>query len=476
MAKCSEANLNMVVVDVKDINGRVLYNSSIAPHDDEKDGIRRDAGYDLLQVATEEARRVNIAPYASINVFSEGRQGHGGPATERPELQSTIYTPEPWVTIEDDGYPASSVNKRALPGRLAVFENAAEAGAQQPGETFVFLDRGAGRIVPAGEEVALSSCVLLVASGEAGNWLGQLRPGQQAELIAKPRFIPAGLAAEEHNAIFVNPSNPVARDYELSVIKEIVQNYDIDGLVLDRMRYPGLNSDFSDLSRQQFETWLGRKVNHWPEEIIAFGPLPSDKPVWGPLFPQWIEWRASVITSFLSEAHTVIKEAGKETSVYVGSWYWDYYPLGVNWASDKFHIQTAWPSEQYASTGYAALNDWMTTGCYYPTPTREEASVAGKPPGGTVEAAAETSVKAIGAASFTYGGLYLLDYKGDPDRFCRAVDVCRQVTQGVMLFDLVYLEDYGWWDVVKKAFPQPARIPHKIDSLRSQMHELYESQ
>lgn len=475
MQKCRDANLNMAVLDVKDITGRVLYNSAIAPHEIEMDGVRREPDYDMLRVAVDEARQAGIAPYASINVFSEGRQGHGGPAVDHPAWQSVIYTPEPWLETENDRYPAATVGKRALPGRLAVFERAADAGERRPGETYAVLDRQADRVVCVNPESLPDSGVLFVAEGEAGTWLSKLKPGGYAHLAARPRFVPSGLAAEEHNAIFVNPADPQARAYELSIIKELVQNYDIDGLVLDRMRYPGINSDFSDLSRKEFEAWLGKSVENWPVDIIEFGPLPSDKPAWGPLFPKWIQWRAGVITSFLKQARSVIEASGKETSVYVGSWYWDYYPLGVNWASDKFQPETEWADRTYASTGYAALNDWMTTGCYYPVPTREEAKEAGKSPGGTVEAAAETSVKVIGAASFTYGGLYLLDYKGDPERFCRAVDVCQRITQGVMLFDLVYVEEYGWWDLLKAAFPEPAPIPHKIPELRRQTRELYQS-
>ncbi len=49
---------------------------------------------------------------------------------------------------------------------------------------------------------------------------------------------------------FVNPANPVSQQYMLRVLDELVRRYRPDGLVIDRGRYDGIYSDFSDLSRQ----------------------------------------------------------------------------------------------------------------------------------------------------------------------------------------------------------------------------------
>ena len=55
---------------------------------------------------------------------------------------------------------------------------------------------------------------------------------------------------------FLNPANEDAQEYVLDIIGELAA-YDIDGIVLDRCRYDdyGLMSDFSDISRRQFESY-----------------------------------------------------------------------------------------------------------------------------------------------------------------------------------------------------------------------------
>ena len=45
---------------------------------------------------------------------------------------------------------------------------------------------------------------------------------------------------------YLDPGNPKTNDYLVSLIKEIVKNYDIDGIHLDYVRYPDQSSDFPD--------------------------------------------------------------------------------------------------------------------------------------------------------------------------------------------------------------------------------------
>mgnify|MGYP001015828983 CR=1 FL=1 len=49
-----------------------------------------------------------------------------------------------------------------------------------------------------------------------------------------------------------------------------------------------------------------------------------------------------------------------------------------------------------------------------------------------MEAAAEGSALVIDDATFTYAGLYVLDYRDDPERFAQAVQACRQATQSLV--------------------------------------------
>jgi len=48
--------------------------------------------------------------------------------------------------------------------------------------------------------------------------------------------------------------------------------------------------------------------------------------------------------------------------------------------------------------------------------------------------------------------LYVEQYQweDDPEQFRRAVEMVRKETEGVMIFDLVHLEQYGYWDYLER--------------------------
>lgn len=249
--------------------------------------------------------------------------------------------------------------------------------------------------------------------------------------------------------IFVNPTGP-AREYELEIIREIVSRYEIDGIIFDRMRYPNLYSDFSQTSREVFEAWLGQGRIAWPDDIFRI----EDSPKPGKHYKKWLEWRARQIKQFAEEAVGLIRSIKPELTIgnYVGSWYESYFDVGVNWGSETFHAGCDWMTPEYNQTGFAELFDYMCTGCYYPVPTIAEARAAGCSEGATVEAAARLSCRAVSGACPIYSSLYLKDYAEKPEGFRKAIQAALDNSQGVMLFDLVYLEDYDWWPLIEEEF------------------------
>lgn len=262
-------------------------------------------------------------------------------------------------------------------------------------------------------------------------------------------------AAENHNdpTVFVNPIHPEVESYELNIIQEIVRNYEIDGVVLDRCRYPNIYGDFSNLSRSKFEAFINQEVKNWPEDIMTM-TIEEKKPVFGSLFPQWTEFRAKNIKNFVQKAKSVVKTKNPNFifTVYVGSWYPLYYNEGVNWGSKTYQPSLDWTSEAYHTSGYAEEFDFIMTGCYYPEVTIEEAQNNGRPASWySVEGAIEMSKEAINGQIPVIASLYLKDYTNNLDQFKKAVQLCKERTNGVMLFDTVYLEEYQWWNELEKS-------------------------
>jgi hypothetical protein len=276
-------------------------------------------------------------------------------------------------------------------------------------------------------------------------------------------------APSERVGGFVNPASPEARAYALRIVEELADNYALDGIVFDRTRFASLRTDFSSLSRQAFETWLGRPLERFPQDLYEHDPAPGRPILPGPYYREWLEWRAKLIHDWVAEASEAArrKRPGIAIAAYVGSWYRDYYGVGVNWAADDYFAGYEWMTPTYPATGYAGRLSWLTTGCYYGTPTRDDARQLELPGEETVEAAAETSVRVVNDATFVYAGLQVLDYKDRPEEFRRALRAALQRSQGVMLFDLVYIEEYDWWNLLNEAFPAPKRAPHDVPGLQA---------
>ncbi|MCK9311295.1 MAG: family 10 glycosylhydrolase, partial [Bacteroidales bacterium] len=55
---------------------------------------------------------------------------------------------------------------------------------------------------------------------------------------------------------FFNPANDDVQTYICNILKDLAK-YDIDGIILDRGRFGGIQSDFSETTRQKFQNYLG---------------------------------------------------------------------------------------------------------------------------------------------------------------------------------------------------------------------------
>jgi uncharacterized lipoprotein YddW (UPF0748 family) len=477
LERCRAARINTVVVEVKPISGQVMYRSRIAPRLTEWRG-KPFPDFDLLQAMVEEGHRRGLKIHAALDVFSEGHKlVHAGPGYQHPAWQATVYD------VRRELITASGA-RRVLPpvanrgpasDEVVVYDpsygqnrtvTAQDAVAVISGDKVAaVLDGGA---VSAEGVPVPGDGHLLVGRDEGARWiLKNLNVGDTIKYQATPALVPISDAVSEPVSLFVNPANPQVRGYELEIVQEIVSNYEVDGITFDRMRYSSLATDFSPISRRQFEQWLGKKMDRWPEDIYQIDPMPGRPIVRGPYFKDWLAWRAHVIKDWLLEATRLVhmRRPAARIGVYVGSSYPTYFNVGVNWGSDSLRPEYDWTTSNYHETGYAGLLDYITTGCYYPTVTRDEAKVQGADQDATVQAAAEMSCRAVSDDSFVYAGIYLLDYKGHPEQFRKALRMALETSQGVMLFDLSYLEEFNWWSILTEAFPDARRAPHDVPDL-----------
>lgn len=262
-----------------------------------------------------------------------------------------------------------------------------------------------------------------------------------------------GLLTPSIWAGFTNPVNPEVQKYELSVLREVLEYYHPDKIIFDRIRFNGLNSDFTDLTKKEFEEFIGTSLNRWPEDIFELKRSGEKAEVIkGHYYEDWLFFRSKVIHDFLQEAVSVIKEFDSEIIIgdYVGSWYPTYYTYGANWGSLKYIPPFPWARKDYNKTAYAEMLDWIAVGCYFPDLTKSEAKQVGKPFWESIEGGMEVANEAIDGVIPMYGAIYAENFAGQPERFKTAMQIILEKGQGMKIFDLSHVITYDWWDEINE--------------------------
>lgn len=263
-------------------------------------------------------------------------------------------------------------------------------------------------------------------------------------------------------AKFLNPVNTEAQDYVISLLEDLAAYGEkgLAGIILDRGRFRGVQSDFSDYTRSAFESYLDARVENWPGDVLPAGyaqeSVPSPVPI---RFKQWNEFRAKTIHDFMQRARSAVKavNAGLDFGAYVGGWYSSYWPNGVNWASPRFDAGArypSWASSKYKDFGFADLMDVLIIGAYAAPNSVYGASEWSME--GFCRLAAE---KTRGDAGILVGGpdvgnwdpgdAYNLNY--ECTAITNSVKACANACEGYFLFDIIHLkQDPAKWEAVKK--------------------------
>lgn len=269
--------------------------------------------------------------------------------------------------------------------------------------------------------------------------------------------------------MFLNPHHPDVQAFIVGLVGDLATNYpQLDGIILDRGRYLDHRSDFSDLTRQKFEEFIGEEVTNWPDDVMPFKAkaVPTDN--FPKYYKQWWQFRAQTIHDIVerasAEAHA--KNPGIQFGCYVGAWYGSYYQNGVNWASPNFDpMQTpsyqVWANNDYKNTGYADHIDILILGCYT-APDKIYGSTDWTAEG----FAANGMMRTMGSCPLVIGGPdfgnwptennhYVMDGSGYDAEFYHkqatdVVDACINACDGFFLFDIIHLVNSPeYWKDVK---------------------------
>lgn len=290
-------------------------------------------------------------------------------------------------------------------------------------------------------------------------------------------MVPITEVKEKYGAM-INPIIPEYQDYIIDVMKDMVNHYpEVDGLILDRGRYDGISADFSDLSREKFEEFIGHKVENFPADILTITRVNGkDSIAHGPLFNDWIYWRSKNIHDFFARSREELKAQYPDLifSTYSGAWYPSYYEVGVNFASDQYDPSESfdWARPDYKETGYAELIDLYITGNYYtditiedyennPDPIWNETDFQGHSGDWyCVEGSCNHLRDILGPNKFL-GGLLVDQLYSDTSRIPDAIEMNVEKSDGLMVFDIVHIINRDLWPEMKEGMQRAGYLPVK---------------
>jgi uncharacterized lipoprotein YddW (UPF0748 family) len=121
------------------------------------------------------------------------------------------------------------------------------------------------------------------------------------------------------------PSRPDNYQLELDTMLEVAQNYDVDGLHFDYIRYPNSDCCYCTGCLERFQAETGHHVDNWPADVYS-----------GPLRDEYREWRCQQISRLVQgvkEAVLAIKPSLKVSAAVFSSYPSCRDTVGQDWVS-----------------------------------------------------------------------------------------------------------------------------------------------
>lgn len=351
--------------------------------------------------------------------------------------------------VADMGVKGIVIGVKGVAGMVSYNSSIAEQLKTWNGYTqaadFDYLQNAITEAKKKGLKVFASMCVFTEGMNYSGTRYGKVYNDPEFAALQSQVMTVSGEVrkiTDLYSYGMINPVQPAAQEYELSLMKELVTNYNVDGFVLDYCRYYDICADFSDYSLLKFREWANLPsikstdiVQSWK---TSYGAVVPD--VKGPQYKKWLEFRAQTIHDFIAKARTAVKAIKPKIAFcsYSGAWYDSYYYVGVNWASNRYDPYTggfsSWATPTYKNTGIAELLDLFMTGNYTPTLTG--------PGWWTVQGQIDGAKTVLKNSNICYGSIDMGNTSwSNMKNMQDAIVMILKQTKGIMLFDLVHIDD-----------------------------------
>ena len=142
--------------------------------------------------------------------------------------------------------------------------------------------------------------------------------GAPAEFVARmQKENRVQVSAGGKKSAWLCPSHPANVQMALAAIEEVASGYEVDGIHLDYVRFPGSDYCYCDSCRAAFGAWLGKPPRGWPGSVQGRGALA----------PSFKKWRVQQISSFVKSAGERARAA--RPGIKVSAAVWGNYPACI---------------------------------------------------------------------------------------------------------------------------------------------------
>lgn len=109
------------------------------------------------------------------------------------------------------------------------------------------------------------------------------------------------VAGDDVEGAFLQPSNPEVQAHLLKVFSSVVQNYDVDGIHFDYVRYANSRYDYSTATLKRFRNFMAQSLD--AEQVREIDRrVAMDRLAWSQAYPQeWEAWRRAQVTALVSK-------------------------------------------------------------------------------------------------------------------------------------------------------------------------------
>ena len=211
----------------------------------------------------------------------------------------------------------------------------------------------------------------------------------------------------EHNGFFVDPANAEVQEFLIALITEIIDDYKVDGINLDYIRYPQSVSvndtnawGYTNIARNEFKT--------------IYSKDPVDISISDPLWLKWCEYRQNKVTYFVSKVGAL----GRDKNTYISA---VIFPDRLSALATKQQDWRSWSTKGYVN-GFTPL--FLTCNAR------------------TLNSLIKNVMNAKAPGTDLFAGLFVTFMGGSEEDLIREIHETRKLNiNGVILFDYAHLDD-----------------------------------